>query len=73
MRKRGNVIASLLFWIMAIIIIALFMPTFISGMNPGSKICSFTNGTFICMVIHYFPVVLVVMGLIILLILLYRG
>ena len=72
MKKKGNAIAGLLFFFMALVCVGVFMPAVIEVIDANvDNISTFeTNGTFIGMIIKFFPAVLIVMMLIILVIIL---
>jgi hypothetical protein len=73
MKKKANVIAGLLYWLMAAIIIALFIPTLVTSLNPSAALCSDINGAFICLIIKYYPIPLVIMLIVFLLLILKGG
>lgn len=68
MSKKGNVITGFLFFLMACIIVALFMPTLLENLNPGTEVCSFTNGIIVCMIIQFMPLAIGILLIIIFLI-----
>lgn len=68
-KKQGNILVNFLFWIMALISVCLLLPTFINAMTTDPAICNFTNGAIICFIIHYFPIFLIGMLVLILFIL----
>ena len=67
MRKKGNIIANFLFFFMAIVVVALFMPVVTESLGHGLNNLSTntTNYTLITIIITFWPVGLVLMALII--------
>ena len=67
MKKKGNVIANILFFFMAMVCVALFMPALTETLTDGVSNLSVntTNYTVITIILNFFPVFLVIMALII--------
>lgn len=74
MRKKANIIAGFLFWLIALVCVALFLPVMLeaTGTLPSS-VTSFTNGTIIGIIITYFPLFLGLFLLFVLFIILRSG
>ena len=72
MKKKANAIAGLLFFFMALVCVGVFMPAVLEVIdNNVDNISTFsTNGAIIGLIIRFFPAVLVIMMLIILVIIL---
>jgi len=68
--KKGNAIANLLYFFMASVIVALFMPTVKEFIAIGvNNITNSTHGIILTLIFTYWPVFFVIMMLVILIIL----
>lgn len=73
MKKGQAVISGLLFFFMAIVCVALFMPVVKETISDNlSTLGNATSGSFLQLIINYFPLYIVIMLLVILIIIMRR-